>query len=134
MTFALQSRLDAKDAKNNHSSHKEETIKEGDKFFLIVRSDIAVGRASAQLVHAAIEFCLQYPTELLSWYKNSNYVAVLAVPNEIELMRLIVAATDNHIKHCAFREPDLDNRYTAIAIEASQASRTLTKNLKSAFK
>ena len=107
---------------DNHFLKKDNSIKEGDKFFIVVRSDIPVGRAAAQIVHAVVEFCL-------NWHSHSNYVAVLSVPNEIELMRLLIEAKDANVVCSAFKEPDLEYEYTAIALESSKASRALTEKL-----
>lgn len=114
---------------DNHFLKKDNSIKEGDKFFIVVRSDIPVGRAAAQIVHAVVEFCLKHSSHILNWHSHSNYVAVLSVPNEIELMRLLIEAKDANVAYSAFKEPDLEYEYTAIALESSKASRALTEKL-----
>lgn len=84
---------------------------------------------TVQSAHAAIDFQYQHPAEATNWFKNSNYLALLTVKDEESLKDLIIKATMRGIKHTIFREPDLDNQITAIALEAGVSSQKLTSSL-----
>lgn len=64
------------------------------------------------------------------WFENSNYLVLLAVNNEEELVNLIVKAEFREIKLAIFREPDLGDQITAVAFEPGKESRKLCRNLK----
>lgn len=69
-----------------------------------------------------------------TWYRTSNYIAILAVRNEQELCNLIERAESKGIRFSAFREPDLDNQITAIAIEPGDKGRRICSSLPLAMK
>lgn len=53
--------------------------------------------------------------------------------NEQELVRLTEEAAKNEIKFSIFREPDIDNQITAIALEPGNKSKKLCSKLKLAL-
>lgn len=89
---------------------------------------------SVQAQHALTEFIFQNPEIAKEWYHKSNYLCFLSVPNEIELNKLIIKATEKGIKFSIFKEPDIDNQITAIALEPGNKSKKLCANLKLALK
>jgi hypothetical protein len=103
-----------------------------DKLYLIVRADLAPGLQAAQLVHAMRQWVEEYPRDDRKWFDNSNTVALLALPNEAALGVLLGQAQRFGIPAAAFREPDLDNQLTALAL-GPQAKR-LTRNIPPAFR
>jgi hypothetical protein len=58
----------------------------------------------------------------------------LSVENEEQLLLYLEKIKYRDIKHTAFREPDIDNQLTAIAIEPGERSRKLTSKLPLALK
>ncbi len=92
-------------------------ISQGDKLFLVTRRDISPGYQAVQSCHAIRQFTADHPDVDAEWFTSSNYLALLSVPNEVSLMRLIVAADDHGLRWSAFREPDVGGAITAIAIE-----------------
>jgi len=110
------------------------TIKMGDKLFLVTRRDIAPGYQAVQSCHAMRQFTADHPEVDNDWFAKSNYLALLSVDNEIELMRLLVAATDAGLRSSAFREPDVGGAITAIAIEPHPKAAELCKSLPLALK
>lgn len=52
------------------------------KLYLAVRSDLAVGLAAAQLVHAAIDWALDRREEALAFRRESNTVVLVEVPSK----------------------------------------------------
>lgn len=105
------------------------TIKMGDKLFLVTRRDISPGYQAVQSCHALRQFAAEHPDIDGEWFKASNYLALLSVENEIELMRLLVQAADAGLRTAVFREPDIDGRITAIAIEPHHKTVDLCKTL-----
>ncbi len=90
---------------------------------MISRKDLKPGQQLAQSSHALTEFIFLHPEIAKDWHQNSNYIACLSAKNEQELESLIVRLEQKNIKYAIFREPDLDNQLTAIAIEPGEASR-----------
>lgn len=113
---------------------KTPPIKMGDKLFLVTRRDIAPGYQAVQSCHAMRQFSADHPDIDKAWFTASNYLALLSVENEIELMRLLIQAQDAGIKWSAFREPDVGGQITSIAIEPCQVAKELCKNLPLALK
>lgn len=105
------------------------TIKMGDKLYLVTRRDIAPGYQAVQSCHALRQFTADHPERDEEWFKNSNYLALLSVEDEVELMRLITEAKDMGLRWSAFREPDVGGQITAIAIEPHPKTAELCKSL-----
>jgi hypothetical protein len=84
---------------------------------------------AVQSGHATIQFQYDYPEIAKEWYNKSNILVYLSVENEDALKHLIYKLEKNHIKYSVFREPDLDNQITAIAIEPSEKTRRLVSHL-----
>jgi hypothetical protein len=106
----------------------------GDKLYLITRADISPGYQAVQSCHALRQFVADHPNVDAEWFKASNYLALLSVDSEVELMRIIVAASDAKVRWSAFREPDVGGQITAIALEPSPKSLELCKTLPLALK
>jgi len=104
-------------------------IKLGDKLYLITRRDIPPGYQAVQSCHAIRQFTQDHPEIDSDWFKSSNYLALLSVEDEIELMRLIVGANDKNLRWSAFHEPDVGGKITAIAIEPHPKTVDLCKFL-----
>ena len=81
-----------------------------------------------QSAHAAIDFQHEHPVEAKEWQTSSNYLAVLTVEDEQQLIKLITKAILFGIKHTVFREPDIDNQITAVAFEPSEQAKKLTSS------
>ena len=58
----------------------------------------------------------------------------MSVENEEQLLLYLEKIKYRGIKHTVFREPDIDNQLTAIAIEPGERSRKLTRKLPLALK
>ena len=83
---------------------------------------------SVQSTHAAIQFVFEHPEVAQLWFKDP-YLAQLSVENEHELEILIAKLKKYNIKYSIFREPDIDNQITAIAIEPSDQTRKMVSCL-----
>lgn len=88
----------------------------------------------SQSLHAFREFAEQYPEIEREWYKKSNYIAVLSVKDESELKNLCEKLDSKEIKFSKFKEPDLDNELTAVAIEPSKSARKACSSIGLALK
>jgi len=60
------------------------------------------------------------------WLDTSNYIAVLAAPDEEALLHHHARATAMEIPTCLVREPDLDDAATALVIAPSGYWRRLS--------
>lgn len=89
---------------------------------------------SVQAIHAAIQFQHDHPDFAANWYSKSNYIGFLSVSNLDELIELINKIKCVDIKFSIFREPDIDNQITAIAIAPGNLSKKICSNLKLALK
>ena len=68
---------------------------------------------------------------------DSNYICCLSVQNEQELQNLIEKALRNNIRFSVFKEPDIEDQVTAIALEPGQKTKKTKKlcsNLKLALR
>ena len=86
------------------------------KLYIITRQDLLPGLQAAQITHAAVDFIFKYPEQAQQWRNNSNYVVALSVANEAELTKLAINLVKTDIDYCLFKEPDLNEELTAIAV------------------
>lgn len=109
-------------------------MQEGDHLYGVVRADMPPGYQSVQSSHALLKFAIECPEKFQEWYTRSEYLCVLAVPDEEGLTRILQRAKMSGIRCCAFREPDVGYRITAIALEPGEKTRKLLKGLPLALK
>lgn len=87
-----------------------------------------------QAGHAAIDFIFEHPNRAGPWHKDSNYLVYLSVKNEKQLELLIKNCQERFLDYTVFREPDLDNQITAVAIEPSPVTQKLVCKIPLMFK
>ena len=109
-------------------------IKEGDKLYVITRQDLEPGYQAVQSMHALRQFTAEHPEIDKMWFEQSNYLGLLSVADEQELNMLIEQATAHDINFSIFREPDVENQITAIALAPGQKSKKLCSKLPLALK
>ncbi len=100
------------------------------KLRIITRSDLPLGYQAVQSGHAAIQFQHEHRRIAKRWYNKSNYLIFLYVNNVTELTLLAERSKSENIRVSVFREPDLNNEITAIALEPSTLSDKITSKLK----
>lgn len=84
----------------------------------------------AQAVHAAFNFFHEHPTLVGPWLLRSNYLVIVAVPDESALLDLITEASTRGIARTAVREPDLAGEpVTAVAFAPGPPARKLCASL-----
>lgn len=82
-----------------------------------------------QSTHAAVNFVFENPDRAGPWFKNSNYLIEKVAPTEEDLYNLAQKCKEKGIVHTVFRESDLDNQITAIALEPSELTERLVRKL-----
>jgi peptidyl-tRNA hydrolase len=92
------------------------------KLYLVVRSNLPPGSQAVQACHALRQFIEEHPQIDRYWFDASNTIVLLEVPNKLELIRLHKKAREARIPHSVFREPDLRDDLTAIALAPSGRS------------
>jgi len=90
---------------------------------------MAAGYQSVQAIHSAIKFTFDFPEVTADWYYNSEYIANLSATNQEHLEKLISTAETKGVKVSVFREPDIGNEITSIALEPGDISKKMTSNL-----
>lgn len=80
-------------------------------------------------MHALRQFTAEHPDIDKAWFEQSNYLGLLSVQNEEELVRLLADANERGIETSVFREPDIDNQMTAIALSPGPKSKKLCSRL-----
>jgi peptidyl-tRNA hydrolase len=90
---------------------------------------LSIGYQIAQSCHGVQQFAMEHPDINKEWFNVSNYIVVLCVKNEFELIELTAKAEERGIKQSIFEEPDLDNQVTCIVLEPSEDSRKLCSKL-----
>jgi hypothetical protein len=80
-------------------------------------------------MHALRQFTADHPEIDRQWFEQSNYLGLLSVADEKELTDLIEQATYHNIPFSVFREPDVDNQITAIALAPGTKSKKLCSRL-----
>lgn len=63
------------------------------------------------------------------WNARSNYIVCLAAKDEPDLEKLIEKCEQSGLEHFVFREPDIGNQITSIAIEPSEQTQKITSSL-----
>ena len=95
---------------------------------------MSAGYQAVQSIHSAIDFIFKFPFLSYRWRNRSNYLACLSVKDESELISLIQKLEKDGIRHSIFREPDIENQITAIAVEPSEKSQKICSGLPLALK
>ena len=86
------------------------------KLYIITRSDLPAGARAAQACHAMRQWSADQPEEDRTWFEDSNTLVLLEAPDEPALEALLGRARDKDVPHAVFREPDLQDALTAVAI------------------
>ena len=100
-----------------------------DRFYVAVRADLPFGLQMAQAIHAAFLYAQQDPEGMKKWLRDSQYVVVVAVPDDVGLHAVLERAAAEGVRAVVWREPDLDDAVTAVALQPGEAARRLCANL-----
>lgn len=97
--------------------------------YVITRRDLDPGYQAVQSIHAAIEFAMEHKEVTAGWFEKSNYLALLSTSDEKSLQKLANKARDRGIRVSEFREPDIGDQLTAIALEPGEMSMRICRGL-----
>ncbi len=109
-------------------------IEPTDKLYVITRADLSRGYQAVQGMHAALDFAVKFPRITENWNQISNYLCFLSVGSEEELRMLYRQAQQKQIASVLFREPDIGNQATALALAPGLQSRELCDSLQLALR
>lgn len=101
---------------------------------LITRRDLKIGYQCVQPAHALAEFAVKYPRCFKKWQTVYQNLVVLSVQDEAELEALSQKFGEQNLKYVLFREPDVNNQITAIAVQPHIKTYKLTSSLPLALK
>ena len=90
-----------------------------ERLYVISNQDLSIGYQAVQAGHAVAQYLLDNPDQ--TW--NNNYLIFLSGNLEREILKL----ESRNLKFTKFKEPDLGNATTAIALTGEQKQ---FKNLK----
>ncbi|MEO6157936.1 MAG: peptidyl-tRNA hydrolase, partial [Ilumatobacteraceae bacterium] len=85
--------------------------------------------ATAQAVHAAFQFQQQHPEITRSWLRDSQFLVIVSVPDDIALIGLASRALEAGIDVSTWHEPDMADSATAVALQPGAIARRLCSNL-----
>jgi peptidyl-tRNA hydrolase len=100
----------------------------------VVKKDLKPGDQLAQSCHACFQFASEHPHLTNEWIRDSNYICILEIDNEQELVTLYERALREDIPNSRFIEPDFDNALTALALGPGPQTKKLCSKLKLALK
>ncbi len=98
------------------------------RLYVVVRNDLLPGLQISQSIHAKDDFTHEHPDEELKWRNESNTIIVLSGSID-QLYSVISKALTNHVKYSRFKEPDLNNQVTAVALEPGEKTVEIVKGL-----
>lgn len=101
---------------------------------LVTRKDLLPGYQAVQPAHALARFATKFPGCFRRWENYHKNLVILAVRNEKELTALLDKAEEKRIRCVEFKEPDIGNEMTAIALEPCDETYRMTSSLPLALK
>jgi len=96
------------------------------KMYVIIRNDLEPGLQAAQACHAARLFVDEHKLEENEWFRYSNNIVLLSVPNKEELIEMAYKAVNDDIPVSMFKEPDVNDEPTAIAMLGRKAKKLVS--------
>lgn len=109
-------------------------LQDNPKLVIVTREDLTPGQQAVQSAHAAVNFTFEHPSRAGPWFSNSNYLILLSVKSEKQLYLLIQKCAYHGLHYTIFREPDIGNKITAIAIAPSPVTQKLVSKIPLLFK
>lgn len=85
-----------------------------EKLFVVADAALPAGLKIAQTGHALVAWAIAHPEETRRWHRESNYLVCLQAP---DLAAVIEKLDRKGVRYVPFREPDLNDQLTAIAVE-----------------
>ena len=105
------------------------TTPENARLYIAVREDLSPGLAAAQAVHAAFAFAAEHPRLVEPWQRDSQYLVIVSVPDEMALVALASRAFGQGVALTTWHEPDMNDSATALALQPGENARRLCSSL-----
>ena len=105
-------------------------MRQVEKVYIIVRADLSPSYQAVQSSHALTDLVFQNIKDMLTWHRNSNTIVLLSVPNERALLDVEDQLKDAGMRFASFREPDIQNELTAIALLPCEDAKQFCKQFK----
>ncbi len=86
------------------------------KLYVLTRNDLPIQYAAVQAGHGVAQYLLDNPGS--AWH--NEYLIFLAVKDERELDKVLFRLKYKKAKVSIFKEPDLDNQLTSIAVYSDE--------------
>ena len=81
--------------------------------YVLVDENLPPGQQLAQAVHAAFQLSVTFPAKIARWYRDSNYLVVLASGDlHRDTERVLDRCADSPVPHIYVVEPDYPNEPT----------------------
>lgn len=110
-------------AKNTHKTQNTLPL------YVITHSELTPGYQTAQIGHVIADFSVYRREEFITWHNESQYIVALQTQDEQSLVELYETAQQKNLDVICFREPDLNNAITAIALSPHAQNKSLVSNL-----
>ncbi len=86
------------------------------RLYLVTRNDLSLKYAAVQSGHGVAQWMINNPNQ--TW--NNRTLIYLAVADETELNKLMIALQEKGLDVTTFHEPDLSNELTSITVYAEK--------------
>lgn len=88
------------------------------KTYVLVRRDLSYSQRVVQSCHAVVELVHRFKDDssVSKWADVNKTLVVLSVKDEREMTRTSQKLSDARVRFTEFREPDVNNEITAIAV------------------
>lgn len=96
---------------------------------MVSRRDIKPGAQAAQSIHSTVQYLYEHPTNSVEWFSKSNYLVLLSVGLEKDLVDLTEKLDRLGIPFSKFYEPDLNNELTSVSFLSSPITRRITSGM-----
>lgn len=106
----------------------ENPVEPSGRLYVVVRNDLAPGIQISQSIHAKDEFTRRYPELEATWARDSNTIIILSGSNN-DLYSVIGKALTKGVCYATFKEPQLNNEVTAVALEPSYSTVEVVRGL-----
>lgn len=97
--------------------------------YVVTRRDLSPGDQACQASHAAFQFAVEHADFTEAWFRDSNYLVLLAAEDESALGLLAARAEERGLRCVRCCEPDFGDALTAVVIEAGDEASRLCSNL-----
>lgn len=104
------------------------------KLYIITRNDLTAAYQAVQSAHVLADAILKFPKDALEWHRVSNTLVMLSVQDEYNLLSVEDKLKEAGMKFVSFREPDIGDELTAIAIMPCEEAKDFCKGFSLALK